>query len=128
MDDPHSTDGLGAASPSYHDYVEACLLLVLVERPAYGYELKEQLDGLGLPGFDRGRIYRVLRGLEAVGAVVSHWETAQRGPARRTYELTDAGHDRLRAHVHAVRGQRRRLTRFLTRFERLVLTAEEAVA
>lgn len=126
MDDLHGE--AGPPGPVPHDYAEACLLLVLVERPAYGYQLKAELEGLGLTGFDRGRIYRTLRALESDGAVVSHWETAQRGPARRTYVLTDVGHERLRAHARAVRVHRRRLNRFLARFERLAVARAEAVA
>lgn len=103
-------------------------MLALGERPAYGYQLKGELDQLGLGSLDRGRIYRALRAMEAEGLVVSHWETASRGPARRTYDLTPRGHDRLRAQVLAVRRQRRQLSRFLARYERAPRPAEQSGA
>jgi DNA-binding PadR family transcriptional regulator len=119
----------GPTASAYHEYVEACLMLALGERPAYGYELKSDLEELGLPSVERGRIYRALRSMEAAGLVVSHWETASRGPARRTYELTSLGHERLGAQVLAVRRQRRQLSRFLSRYERVRPTAaSDAVA
>ena len=118
----------GAGSSAAHEYVEACLMLALGERPAYGYELKGELDRLGLESLDRGRIYRALRGMEAQGLVVSHWETASRGPARRTYDLTSRGQDRLRGQVLAVRRQRRQLSRFLARYERTRPAQSGAVA
>ena len=119
---------IAAPSASFHEYVEACLMLALGERSAYGYELKGELDELGLESLERGRIYRALRSMEAAGLVVSHWETASRGPARRTYDLTPLGHERLLAQVHAVRRQRRQLSRFLSRFERARPAPSDAVA
>lgn len=116
------------ASTALYEYVEACLMLALGERPAYGYELKGELDELGLESLDRGRIYRALRSMEAEGLVASHWETAGRGPARRTYDLTPRGHERLRSQVLAVRRQRRQLSRFLSRYERVRPTQSDAVA
>lgn len=114
--------------PAPLEYVEACLLLSLAERPAYGYELKRELDdfGLGLP--DRGRIYRALRSMEQRGLVTSRWDTAGRGPARRTYVVAPLGYDRLGLQVGAVRRRRRQLSRFLTRYERMGAARSGAVA
>ncbi|MGI8686811.1 MAG: PadR family transcriptional regulator [Acidimicrobiales bacterium] len=117
-----------AMTTTAHEYVEACIMLALGEGPAYGYGLKGALDELGLSGLDRGRIYRALRTMEAEGLVISHWETADRGPARRTYELTARGHGRLGAQAVAVRRQRRQLSRFLSRYERVRPPQSEAVA
>jgi len=117
-----------ATTTQAHEYVEACIMLALGEGPAYGYGLKAELDELGLSGLDRGRIYRALRTMEAEGLVVSHWETAGRGPARRTYDLTAAGHRRLAAQAVGVRRQRRQLSRFLSRYERVRPASSEAVA
>lgn len=124
-----SADGaVPVTTTAAHEYVEACIMLALGEGPAYGYGLKAELDELGLSGLDRGRIYRALRSMEADGLVVSHWDTAGRGPARRTYDLTSRGHQRLAAQAVAVRRQRRQLTRFLSRFERVRPVPSEAVA
>jgi DNA-binding PadR family transcriptional regulator len=54
---------ISVASESALDHLEACLLLSLAERPAYGYELKRSLADLDLDLPDLGRIYRTLRAM-----------------------------------------------------------------
>lgn len=120
-----SHDDAVAASAGY---LEACIMLVLEERPAYGYDLKRELDEMGLSALDRGRIYRALRAMEAEGLVRSAWDTASRGPARRIYDLEPLGQAHLEAQVLVVRRQRRQLSRFLARFERVRAARTEAVA
>ena len=115
-------------NPAPLEYVEACLLLSLAERPAYGYELKRELDDFGVELPDRGRIYRALRSMEERGLVISRWDTASRGPARRIYDVTALGYDRLDLQVGVVRRRRRQLRRFLTRYERMGTGRSGAVA
>ena len=78
------------------NFLQPCLLLLLHESPAHGYELRERLRPLGFSRNDPGRLYRALRGLESSGLVRSSWETSGAGPDRRMYELTPAGEERLR--------------------------------
>jgi DNA-binding PadR family transcriptional regulator len=64
--------------------------------------------GLTETQVDPGAVYRVLRQLEAEGAVVSAWDTSGGGPARRNYELTEMGRARLASWVTVIaRGRRR---------------------
>lgn len=121
----HEGDGPVFASSGL---LEACILLALEEQPAYGYELKRHLDELGLRAVDRARIYRALRTMEGQGLVRSRWDTASRGPARRTYELESRGRERLESEVVAVRRQRRHLTRLLSRYERVSRSRSRAAA
>src|SRR6476659_1272061 len=55
------------------NFLQPCLLLLLMEQPDHGYELAARLrpmhDGEG----DPGSIYRALRGLERQGLVRSEW-------------------------------------------------------
>lgn len=73
------------------------LLLLILERPAHGYDLIERLGGLGVPDVDPGHVYRTLRSLERSRLVASVWQTDGGGPARRAYQLTAAGHAELSA-------------------------------
>jgi PadR family transcriptional regulator PadR len=123
-----TADTLAPATTAAHEYVEACIMLALGEGPTYGYGLSGGLNGLGLAGLDRGRVYRALRAMEAAGLVTSQWDTAGRGPARRVYELTERGYERLAVQAVAVRRQRRELSRFLSRYERVRPAQSEAVA
>jgi poly-beta-hydroxybutyrate-responsive repressor len=78
------------------NFLRPCLLLLLHESPAHGYDLRERLRPLGFSRDDPGRLYRALRGLEEAGLVRSKWQSSSGGPDRRTYELTRAGEQRLR--------------------------------
>jgi PadR family transcriptional regulator PadR len=75
------------------------LLLLILDRPAHGYDLIERLAGLGATDVEPGHVYRVLRGLERDLSVTSRWETPGAGPARRRYELTAKGRVDLEAWI-----------------------------
>lgn len=69
-----------------------CLLLLLGERESHGYELVERLRCFGFDWDGKpGPTYAELRKLDDAGLVASTWDLAERGPARRIYQLTDAG-------------------------------------
>jgi poly-beta-hydroxybutyrate-responsive repressor len=78
------------------NFLRPCLLLLLREHPAHGYELSDRLQDLGFGPEDHGRLYRALRRLEADGQVRSRWTPSESGPYRRVYELTEVGTDALR--------------------------------
>jgi PadR family transcriptional regulator PadR len=73
------------------------LLLLIYERPGHGYDLIDRLSRLGIAETEPGHVYRVLRNLERQRYVVSVWVTSGAGPARRRYELTEAGEAELEA-------------------------------
>lgn len=82
------------------NYLRPCLLLLLCEGTAHGYELLEQVVELGMDRVDPGGLYRCLRAMDEEGLVRSAWEPSTAGPARRTYTVTEEGLDWL----HAVAG------------------------
>jgi PadR family transcriptional regulator, regulatory protein PadR len=100
-------------------FVEPSLLLLLRERPMHGYELIERLPELAgtETRVDVGNLYRVLRALEEEGIVRSEWSADLPGPAKRTYELTDAGRRLLDRWAEALRGAQGVISRFLDRYE-----------
>ena len=77
------------------NFLRPCLLLLLREQPAHGYELLERLAPFGFGREDPGRLYRTLRALEAERLVHSAWERSESGPDRRTYTLTRGGMEAL---------------------------------
>jgi poly-beta-hydroxybutyrate-responsive repressor len=99
-------------------FLEPALLLLLAEQPAHGYELVDRVTEL-VPGErpELGGLYRVLRALEEDGLVVSEWDAAAPGPAKRKYELTSAGRDLLRAWAKALQQTQVVVDAFLRRFE-----------
>ena len=101
-------------------FLRPCVLLLLREAPAHGYDMLERLRAFGFAGSDPGGLYRALRGLEEEGLVRSAWEPSESGPDRRIYQLTRAGMEDLHAHVGALAETRRVLDRLLSRYEEFV--------
>ena len=97
------------------NFLRPCLLLLLHESPAHGYELRERLRPLGFNRDDPGRLYRALRALEAAGLVRSAWQSSTGGPDRRTYQLTRAGEERLHDAAAELRSMHTILDSFLER-------------
>jgi len=87
----HSRDDSPVGLP--RNYLRPCLLLLLAEGTSHGYELLDQISGLGLERVDPGGLYRCLRAMDEEGLVRSTWEPSTSGPARRTYEMTDEGRE-----------------------------------
>ena len=106
------------------NFARPCLLLLLAEAPAHGYELIERLRPFGFEISDPAGVYKSLRQMEHEGLVTSEWELPARGPARRVYSLTSDGRDLLEAWVHTLRQNRDVLARFLERFRQLDPTHE----
>lgn len=97
------------------NFLRPCLLLLLHESPAHGYDLRERLRPLGFSRDDPGRLYRALRGLESAGLVCSTWQSSSGGPDRRMYELTPAGEERLRDAAEELKAMHSILGMFLGR-------------
>lgn len=77
---------------AHHRWMEPFVLTLLAGGAAHGYAIVGELSQLGITtgAVDVGQVYRTLRDLEEAGQVRSSWMTGT-GPARRDYELTEAG-------------------------------------
>jgi poly-beta-hydroxybutyrate-responsive repressor len=113
-----STETDGPALP--HNFLRPCLLLLLREQPAHGYDLLQRLRPLGFVRDDPGRLYRALRSLEEAGLVRSAWERSSSGPDRRTYELTRAGLAELHRRAKSLAATNDLIATFLGRYEEFV--------
>lgn len=123
MGEPMSTDSLGALPKNF---LRPCLLLLLRERPAHGYDLLERLRSFGFARDDPGRLYRALRSLEEDGLVRSAWEKSLSGPDRRIYELTRSGGKALHEQAKIIASVTETLEAFLSRYEEFVAVARGA--
>lgn len=101
------------------NYVHGCLLLLIAERPTYGYDLLERLSELGLAHVDSAAVYRALRALNRDGLLASWWEEGQGGPVRRLYRVSRAGAASLEAWAATVGESASCLTAFLARHRQL---------
>jgi poly-beta-hydroxybutyrate-responsive repressor len=105
------------------DFLAACLLLLLRQWSMHGYRLMQQLMALGFAALDPGTVYRTLRQLERDGLIRSHWDLGDAGPARRMYELTEAGEAFLRTWAQGLEQYRQMLDAFF-RFYGLDVTTD----
>jgi PadR family transcriptional regulator, regulatory protein PadR len=111
-------DALPPALP--RNFLRPCLLLLLREEPAHGYDLLQRLRPFGFVRDDPGRLYRALRALEDDGLVHSAWEASSSGPDRRIYELTRAGVEELHRAARGLSDAADVLGAFLARYEEFV--------
>lgn len=102
------------------DFLRPCLLLLLRQSPAHGYDLLEQVAALGFEPIDPGGLYRTLRKLEQQGFVRSTWEASQAGPQRRIYEIKRAGMEELHERARALAAGTRVVEAMLARYEEFV--------
>lgn len=109
-------------------FLRPCLLLLLREQPAHGYELLDRLRQLGFAGDDPGGLYRALRTLEGDGLVYSAWQSSRAGPDRRIYELTRAGMEELHRRSKALVRARATLDVFLSRYTEFVALEDAPAA
>jgi glutamate dehydrogenase (NADP+) len=118
-DDIHDDDPLRPPGRRQARNVEPALLLLLHERgTSYGYELKEDIERLGLAdgAVEGSAVYRSLRWLETHGQVESMWEPSGKRAPRRRYRLTDAGQEALQQWVERFRARRDALDNYVQRF------------
>lgn len=104
-DDDGNLDFGGPGGGRYRRAVlETSVLALLAESRSHGYELVDQIGSLAadLVCIDPGSMYRMLRGLEQQGLVSSSWETAEAGPSRRVYAITDQGREALELMAQAL--------------------------
>lgn len=86
------------AMGNLYRFVEPLVLYLLKKHgKTYGYELVGALQEHALTDstVEPGALYRTLRRLEDNAFVVSSWDHSSSGPARRVYELTEAGEEHL---------------------------------
>ncbi len=103
-------------------FMEPCLILLLLESPAHGYELLERLGQFGFEGgsADAASMYRTLRRLEEEGILVSQWEESDAGPPRRSYQVTEEGRRLLGRWRETIKANKKRLERFLAQCDQIL--------
>ncbi len=103
---------------AHHRWMEPFVMVLLGGGPTHGYAITGELANLGitLGSVDVGQVYRTLRDLEETGQVRSTWSTAGSGPARRDYELTEAGYAALDEWAAVMKERARLIAEFDARY------------
>ena len=79
--------------------LEGCVLAVIRQAPAYGYEIAQQLAAYGFGRIAEGTIYPLLLRLEKNGLVAAAFRPSELGPKRKYYSLTPAGEAELQQFI-----------------------------
>src|SRR5271170_6699683 len=90
----------GRRSQLLRGVLDLCLLAVMGDGPAYGYEMTKRLRERGLSIVGEGSIYPVLGRLERDRLVETHREASNGGPPRKYYSLSPEGHRALESGVN----------------------------
>jgi PadR family transcriptional regulator PadR len=108
---------------AHHRWMEPFVLALLAGGAAHGYGIVGELSQLGITtgAVDVGQVYRTLRDLEEAGQVRSSWLTGT-GPARRDYELTEAGFAALDEWAAVMKERARLVAEFEARYLEWVAT------
>ena len=88
--------------------LDLCLLAVLDEGPAYGYEMTKRLRDRGLASVGEGSIYPLLGRLEREGLVETYRAASNGGPQRKYYRPSRAGRLALALGVSGMASRSRR--------------------
>jgi PadR family transcriptional regulator len=86
--------------------LDLCLLAVMEEGPAYGYEMTKRLRARGLSIVGEGSIYPLLARLEREGLVETQRAASNGGPPRKYYSPSPEGRRALAAGVAEWRSAR----------------------
>jgi len=89
----------GRRSQLLRGVLDLCLLAVMGEGSAYGYEMTKRLRGRGLSIVGEGSIYPLLGRLERDGLVETRRAASNGGPPRKYYSLSPEGERALEAGV-----------------------------
>jgi PadR family transcriptional regulator len=86
--------------------LDLCLLAVMQEGPAYGYEMTKRLRARGLTFVGEGSIYPLLGRLEREGLVETYRAASNGGPPRKYYRPSREGRRALAAGIAEWRAAR----------------------
>jgi PadR family transcriptional regulator PadR len=81
----------GRSTQLLRGVLDLCLLAVIDEGPAYGYEMTKRLGAHGLGFVAEGSIYPLLARLEREGLVETYRAASNGGPPRKYYQPSHEG-------------------------------------
>ena len=106
-------------------FLQPCLLVMLHQSEAHGYNLLNGLDEFGFqPGQkDPSLLYRALREMEEFNLVTSEWDSNSLGPQRRVYQITTAGEEYLQEWIDDLRRTRQEIDALIAAYEKVIAEA-----
>jgi PadR family transcriptional regulator, regulatory protein PadR len=96
----------GRSTQLLRGVLDLCLLAVMADGPAYGYEMTKRLRERGLGIVGEGSIYPLLARLEREGLVETERVASNGGPPRKYYRPSQEGRQALAAGIAEWRAAR----------------------
>ena len=95
--------------------IHPAILVVLSRGPLHGYRIASEIGKMLFGGHDPdvSGVYRFLKTMEKNGFVVSSWDASNTGPAKKSYQITEAGEHCLRQWVDTLDTYRDGVSRLL---------------
>jgi DNA-binding PadR family transcriptional regulator len=78
---------------------ELAILTLLAEQPRHGYQIEQVIEQRGMRAWTEvgfSSIYYLLKKLESQGLITARLQEAERGPARKIYQITRVGRNALK--------------------------------
>ena len=110
-----TTSRFGLAPP--RRFILPAILLLLSERPGYGYGLVPRLKELRFGHVDRPAVYRALAQLERDDLVHVSSQSSTAGQSRRVYRVTPLGEQVLRVWMGVIKEEHDYLEQVLRRYQ-----------
>ena len=111
--------GIMPGSGRQERYIQASILMGLLSKPSYGYELISTIQSFGFIEGDAppGMVYRHLRQMEEDNLVKSHWDTGKSGAAKRIYTITEEGKEVLSYWAAFMASKAKKLNNFVNLYQ-----------
>ena len=101
-------------------HAPAFILLFLAGEKHYGATLLNKMnEQMPHNRLDSAAIYRTLQELEKIGAVESYWDTSEPGPAKKWYQITEIGYQKLAQYKEDIEKRKENLDFFLNTYQKL---------
>lgn len=80
--------------------LQGCLLILINQKPYYGYEISQGLSQYGFEDVPKGTIYPLLISMEKKELIFSKMQPSKEGPKRKYYYITDNGMKSLESFIN----------------------------
>lgn len=97
MDTKRSQD---ISSQMLKGILQGCLLILINQKPYYGYEISQGLSQYGFEDVPKGTIYPLLISMERKELIFSKMQPSKEGPKRKYYYITDNGRQALETFIN----------------------------
>jgi PadR family transcriptional regulator PadR len=100
------------------NFFEPCVLSLLIKKPSYGYELKNDLQDRCSCQVDIGNLYRGLAKLQKSGQVLKRKVSSEVGPAKQVYEITPQGRKLLNSWIEDLTDQVKVINKLINNYRK----------